>query len=644
MAEFNGAGPEFERLQAELHAEREARAAAEDRVRRLEARLEELTNLATAGAAPASASSPEPPAPASALGLLELAAAAPGAAGAEDHAELELWLVQAQLVAEALETAPEMVPGAFFQMQALATPQPIADTQVPEALKSARLAVEAAEARAAHNAQQVKKLTEELAEARAEQMRTASRLRELTQRLDRMEQAPQEQAEASAVAPTPVQQDLSLELPAPPWAPELLEDEVAPEPAIETDVISAAAFEPIPALEEAHAVEVRAPAADSDEAIAAALEEWQAEAELEPTAPHETEWAMDAPEPAESDMEPHEEIPAEEEKTDLDLAGALEAWGAESDDSIAVTVDDLTSALENADGETEAAEAQATEVGLSIDGRSLAFAEADSDGPGVEAERESDDALARAWADFGVDVQEAPAAEQAQEAAADVSIDFGGIDISLDEPAMPEPHAEAEASAPEELRETPADQDAEEGLGRDDRDAHLGQAMAPSRDQSLQPEDAANPDRQDTTEEEEEFDFDVLDARMTQAVEEEFDAPADVPVDTPVTQAAPEPEDEFDFDALDARMTQAIDEELSRPTIVPEAYDIPEPDTGAALGDEDIAEEHTVDSDVDEVAEPAAPAPHEAWPSDSNVETPPEPAPAAPEPAIEAIPEPTPAG
>lgn len=65
-----------------------------------------------------------------------------------------------------------------------AAPAPAAPKDFDEKLASAQLAIDAAEARAAHNAFQVRKLTEELAYARAEQIRLASEMRSLRDRMD----------------------------------------------------------------------------------------------------------------------------------------------------------------------------------------------------------------------------------------------------------------------------------------------------------------------------------------------------------------------------------------------------------------------------------------------------------------------------
>jgi hypothetical protein len=409
MAEFNGATPEFERLQAELEAERAARVTAEERVRRLEARLDELTGDVSV-AAPA-------------LDMLHLAAEAPPPTQPEVPAELELWLVQAQLVAEAMETTPVLIPGAALHMP-LMMPATTPEAEVPEALKSAKLAVEAAEARAAHNAQQVKKLTEELAEARAEQMRTASRLRQLTDRLDRVEQAPSDERGATS-AELPAQQDLRFDLPAPPWAPELLEDH--PVDATADDPTFATDFEPIPALEEADLVQPEATTAEDEDPIAAALEEWQAEVDQEPAAPHhDTEWAMDAPE----SIEQESQSPAEPAvDSDFDLAGALQDWGAEpGEPAIQETVEDLTRALENWGAESD----PDANAGLVLEGHDLHL-DAGDDAPGAEAEHDSDDALARAWEGFGEDL---PGQETRQtDDDRSIAIDFGGIDIAFDDSA-----------------------------------------------------------------------------------------------------------------------------------------------------------------------------------------------------------------
>lgn len=167
------------RLESALDSERRQREQLERRLRDAERRLEKA--LATAD----SHNDAELLALKSQLAL-EMSAEA---ARAElEHSLLELeFLAQAALEAQSSPAAPPaqkvihyvQVPAG--NAPAAATPAPPPDWDAK--LAAAQMAIEAAEARASHNALQVRKLTEELAAARAEQIRLASDMRNLRERI-----------------------------------------------------------------------------------------------------------------------------------------------------------------------------------------------------------------------------------------------------------------------------------------------------------------------------------------------------------------------------------------------------------------------------------------------------------------------------
>ncbi len=169
MAEVGDPLTLIESLRAELAREREARAALETRLQQAEART---------GAVPEHAG----------LGLAQLQAdATADAAGPDAHIELTTWLAQASLAADAAEDYAREQTGldqaALLQrLSAAPPPAPRAPEPAP-APPADTAAIQAAEARARHHQNQVRRLTEELAAARAEQMRTAARLQALESHL-----------------------------------------------------------------------------------------------------------------------------------------------------------------------------------------------------------------------------------------------------------------------------------------------------------------------------------------------------------------------------------------------------------------------------------------------------------------------------
>jgi hypothetical protein len=175
-------------LREALQAERSARAAMELRLRGLE---EELQAARRPRPTPTSAVlTPED------LGVVTLhAMAAPAKPSADDRAFFESWVIEANMRADA-ELAAHTVPSAPSLIPVIAEGRPsvaessVAQDRLLRKLTSAREALDSAEAKAAHNAAQVKKLTAELAAARAEHMRTTTRLRGLEARLAQAEGQP----------------------------------------------------------------------------------------------------------------------------------------------------------------------------------------------------------------------------------------------------------------------------------------------------------------------------------------------------------------------------------------------------------------------------------------------------------------------
>lgn len=298
---------ELARLRAELQEQRNARTTLEQRLREAETRLRE----AEASVAPPAP--PRPPvaevvpiAPAATAELDVLALQVASRAGDGKKIalqEFETWFMEAELrlPAEAQETPKRIeVPAALFMDGG-------AEGQATAKLASMRLSMEAAEARAAHNARQVKRLTEELAEARSAQIRAEARIRVLEEKVRHAQARTEllsslvEQAEEAEAEPAPL-----------PWPVDMPSEtpvaEAAPEP-----VWTPPAAEPAPVQE------------------SWTLEELSAAPELE-----EIEPAAEAPEEidgielgASLDEEPIASLRDSAVETLGELASALELWGAE---------------------------------------------------------------------------------------------------------------------------------------------------------------------------------------------------------------------------------------------------------------------------------------------------------------------------
>ncbi|HNR29808.1 MAG TPA: hypothetical protein PKI11_02865 [Candidatus Hydrogenedentes bacterium] len=329
---------ELDRLRAELLEQREVRAALETRLREAESRLRQAEAYQ---AAPASAPAPE-------AGLHDLGIFAPPAAAAKkptaEFAAFETWLMEAELRTSDAEGEFKQSPGVS---RAALMPEDLADSQMAAQLSSTRLAIEAAEARAAYNARQVKKLTEELAEARAAQIRAEARIRALEGRV--------QQAQTQAGLLDKFVEPEALAHEPPPWALDRLEQPIAVEEeaveeaaVVEEEAVEAEAEHgleigprldesPIAPLESAPVVE-EAEVADE---LAAALEEWGMQ-ESEAIAVAETEEAAPSPTaeadvgarlPGEEEGEAEAETPSapslEIERDEASLAEALEDWGKE---------------------------------------------------------------------------------------------------------------------------------------------------------------------------------------------------------------------------------------------------------------------------------------------------------------------------
>ncbi|MBI3118768.1 MAG: hypothetical protein HYZ00_08790, partial [Candidatus Hydrogenedentes bacterium] len=173
---LGNAAETVETLLRELSEERKARARLESRLQQVERELRQAQTAADDSARSA------------AQGRLELASLAVRgeevAVRKPDYSGLEVWLAEARLRAD---DAAGLLAPASSPLETLTVMARLSGVGKDDTLASARTAIDAAEARAAYNASQVKRLTEELAAARAEQMRTAARLREIEDRLERTE-------------------------------------------------------------------------------------------------------------------------------------------------------------------------------------------------------------------------------------------------------------------------------------------------------------------------------------------------------------------------------------------------------------------------------------------------------------------------
>lgn len=238
--------------------------------------------------------------------------------------ELDLWLQVAALHAEALPEPLTSAPVSRAEPLQIVR-EPAADPRYEEKLAAARAAMETAEARAAHQATQMRRLSEELAASRAEQMRALNRIQELEKKLLRIEA--QADLLDSAVSVRVVDKgapefELPAETMAPltPAKPGLVYTETAEgtllapaEPGEDTPGLSLDEFEPKPYGQAAKPVE----SDQEDIGLEDALTELFGDqsAEMEPHAP--------APEPE----------PAAAASVDA-LADALEIWGGGPEVSI----------------------------------------------------------------------------------------------------------------------------------------------------------------------------------------------------------------------------------------------------------------------------------------------------------------------
>ncbi len=311
------------RIEAALESERRQREQLERRLQETERRLEKA--LAAVGAGTPDTT------------LLELKSQIAGEMQAQaDRARLELNLLELELVAnasaEASATPATPLPPRIIQY--VNVPAPEAKQAAPAAaapkdyedkLAAAQMAIDAAEARASHNAVQVRKLTEELAAARSEQIRLSSEVRDLCERFDVPKVASKPKAKKTASRPEP-----------------------KPEPAAIFD-------EPAPSSPRIHLEEIPPTTltpADESPDLAAALEDWGGAAEME-AAPHTVERSEDAG--LEDALQGWGEVEEEQKAAsgDDELADALQAWGdavevpgQPKDASDSDTSDSLVSALE----------------------------------------------------------------------------------------------------------------------------------------------------------------------------------------------------------------------------------------------------------------------------------------------------------
>jgi hypothetical protein len=288
------------RMESALESERRQRELLERRLLDTERRLE------------AALAAVQAPAPNDAALLLLKSTLMAEMEAAEYRAQLETELLALELVAnaeaEAFATpAAPLPPQRVIQYIHVPAPEVAEAAPAPQAvaapkdfddkLAAAQMAIDAAEARASHNAVQVRKLTEELAAARAEQIRLSAEVRQLAERFGVDIPAP------SALRRAPV------ESPAP--APSLL-------------------LEP---LAEVTPVEEPAPAASSHddmmEDLATALADWGAPEVVEaPAAASEEGDSLEDALASFGDSAPVQSaVESTPEASGLDLEEALQAWG-----------------------------------------------------------------------------------------------------------------------------------------------------------------------------------------------------------------------------------------------------------------------------------------------------------------------------
>lgn len=352
------------RLRAELREQREARAALEARLREAEARLREAERLAVSAPKPKPAVKAAPVAASAAPTLDDFGFFTPPVAAAPKGAPvvieaLETWLLEAELRANDAS-------GALAQAAAPATAlliDALPESELAGKMASTRLALEAAEARAAHNARQVKKLTEELAEARAAQIRAEARIRAVETRLRQAEARaglldkyveepepepvtlawPMETLEVGELTVEPQNPTVAVAVEE---APDLLEEREPPENDLElfypepgeslpTDAATAESSLALgPPLDEVPiSLEVRpAGEAAAEDDLAAALEAWGAESDSGTVSVTPLTVAD-----AEPINEPVAATEARDEAVSADLEAALSGWGAVGEDEISIS-------------------------------------------------------------------------------------------------------------------------------------------------------------------------------------------------------------------------------------------------------------------------------------------------------------------
>lgn len=318
------------RIESALDSERRQREHLERRLRETEKRLEAALAAVQAPAA-------------TDAGLLQLKSQLVAEMeAAESRAQLEQELLALELIANAREEglqqpaallAPQRiiqyihVPAPEVEAPVLEAPAPVAAPKdFDDKLAAAQMAIDAAEARASHNAVQVRKLTEELAAARAEQIRLSAEVRSLAERFG---------ASMRPVSLSPIA------------APEPAA--AAEEPTASVDAPAALALAPL--AEAPLAVDEPEPVESGDALVdlAAALSDWGAADEAPATAAEDEALLEDALS-AFGDAPAMEPSPGSDEATGLDLEDALQAWG---DDAPAVEAAESAPAQEPDAGSVE---------------------------------------------------------------------------------------------------------------------------------------------------------------------------------------------------------------------------------------------------------------------------------------------------
>lgn len=291
-------------LRAELAAERRSRAWLESRLEELDQRLRKAQ--ATERHAQNAAAHDQ-------VAVLGFQASLTAEQVREaDREALGLWVLEAQLHADAAESAKEI---AYRSEPIHVIAEPVADARLNEKLATARMAIEAAEARAAHNAAQVRRLSEELASARVEQTRTMNRLRDLEQKLLGLE-VRADLLDSIVTDRTPPSGTRDLDLPA---------DTIAPESPQRPSLVFTETEEGAPQL---------APAEEAMESLDDVASEGLTLEDFEPTpyrAPEPVQRAGTFDEMFGADATGISEVRPEPAATQDDLAGALsEFFGSEA--------------------------------------------------------------------------------------------------------------------------------------------------------------------------------------------------------------------------------------------------------------------------------------------------------------------------